>query len=234
MKTNKIIKIFMAIVFLISFETSVIAVSTGVVNTDTVRVREKASTNSSIVALVSIGDKITITGEEGNWYKVKVDGEEGYIRKDLLTVDGKVTEEIPTENNNNNQVTSAENNNENSNGTTSKVDETNATTENPTQAENTNNTNEDVTGGETGATNASISIEKNDKTISTIKATGGLSVGKKVQLTEETKIKILPSANSSNIAKLKANTEVTVLEVINSWCRIETAEGACGWVRIDQ
>lgn len=220
MKTSKIIKIFIAIVLLISIETSVIATSTGVVNVDTVRVREKATTDSEIVELVSIGDKVTITGEEGNWYKVKVGKVAGYIRKDLLTVDGKVTEETPTENNNT-QVTPADNNN--------------STTENPTTGENTNE-NKDALGGENGAELPieNISTEKNDKAISTIKAGGNLSAGKKVQLTEETKIKILPSANSGNIAKLQANTEVTVLEVINKWCRIETAEGACGWVRIDQ
>ena len=54
-----------------------------------------------------------------------------------------------------------------------------------------------------------------------------------MQLTSATKIKILPSANSSNIAELQANTEVTIIEVINSWCRIEAGENT-GWVRIDQ
>ena len=58
-------------------------------------------------------------------------------------------------------------------------------------------------------------------------------VGQKMQLEAETKIKILPSANSSNIASLSANTEVTILEIINSWCRIEAGENV-GWVRIDQ
>ena len=69
-------------------------------NVETVRVREKATTDSDIVELVSIGDKITITGEEGNWYKVKVGKVTGYIRKDLLTVDGKTTEVTGNKNNN--------------------------------------------------------------------------------------------------------------------------------------
>ena len=93
MKKNKIFSIFI-IILLLSVGTSVIA-ATGVVNTETVRVREEATTNSDIVALVSIGDKVTILGEENNWYKVKVkdqDGDtvNGYIRNDLLTVDGEV------------------------------------------------------------------------------------------------------------------------------------------------
>ena len=74
---------------------------------------------------------------------------------------------------------------------------------------------------------------KENKKISTIKLTEGVSEGGKVTLDHEIEIKILPSANSSNIEKLQEGTEVTVLEIINKWCRVETAEGACGWVRID-
>ena len=217
MKKSKLLKIFIAIVLLISIETTAIAASTGVVNADTVRVRSKATTDSGIVALVSIGDKITIIGEEDNWYKVKVDGEEGYIRKDLLTVDGKVTfEQDSTENKKPTQT-------EEPNTSTETPDENNNTSgetsnENPVEQPNESN---------------SIVAEENDRTISTIKSSESLSAGQKFQLVEEVKIKILPLANSSNIANLSANTEVTVLEVINSWCRIDTGENV-GWVRIDQ
>lgn len=213
MKKNKILKIFIAIILLISLETVAIAATTGVVNVDTVRVREEATTDSDIVELVSIGDKITITGEEGNWYKVKVGKVTGYIRKDLLTVDGKVT---PTE---------------------EPEEPDSTTTEPPVQTEEPNNNEDKETPGEVPTEqpteNYDVTVERNDTTISTIKNTGNLSVGKTLKLNQETKIKILPSANSCNIAKLPANTEVTVLEVINSWCRIETGEYA-GWVRIDQ
>ena len=81
--------------------------------------------------------------------------------------------------------------------------------------------------------NTVVYIENGDKKISTIKVSEGVSAGAKVQLASETKIKILPSANSSNIAELQANTEVTIIEVINRWCRIEAGENI-GWVRIDQ
>jgi len=239
MKKNKILKIFVAIVLLISLETSAIAATTGIVNTDTVRVRNKPTTsNSKIVTLVSIGDKITITGEENNWYKVKVDGKVGYIRKDLLTVDGKITEikEEPEKNETNGQ----------------KPSENKPTIENPTQSEKPEEVPGETTGqenqveneiptngevvdeGTTGETSSDgKEVENGDKKISTIKVSEVVSAGAKVQLASETKIKILPSANSSNIAELQANTEVTIIEVINSWCRIEAGENI-GWVRIDQ
>ena len=260
MKKNKLLKIFITAILLISIQISVIASATGVVNTDTVRVRAKATTESSIVALVSIGDKITITGEEGNWYKVKAKDEDGeiktgYIRKDLLTVDGDISAIISNENNEDNKEKPVENNNENdtennqekpsennsgntqeqpteNNNNAEQPDENNNSSEGEEPSETEEPTNNEQTPGETTNENIPTTNVKN-KTISTIKRTSSLSEGNKIQLTQNTKIKILPSANSSNIAELQANTEATVLEVINSWCRIET-EGACGWVRIDQ
>lgn len=221
MKINKLLKIFITIALLVSIEVTAIAATTGVVNADTVRVREKPSTeaDSDIIGLVSIGRKVTIIGEEGNWYKIKGTDDhgnkiEGYIRNDLLNVEGKATTQTPTEEpekseeGNNNQPTQTDNPDTNA-GTT---------TETPAEVQNE-------------ATDANIS--KNDITISTIKLTEGAFAGSKTQLTEKTKIKILPSANSSNIVELQANTEVTVLEIINRWCRVETGEYA-GWVRIDQ
>jgi uncharacterized protein YgiM (DUF1202 family) len=215
MRKNKLLKIFIAIILLISIQTAVIAASTGVVNVDTVRVRKKATTDSAIVALVSIGDKITIIGEEDNWYKVKAKDDhgntvQGYIRKDLLTVEGEITTSAPVEE----PKQPVENNNDNPDEKTNQAEEPNTNVEMPSE-------NNDVT------------VEKNDRTISIIKTTGNISVGQKINLSEEVKIKILPSANSSNIAKLESNTEVTVVEVINKWCRVETGEYV-GWVRIDQ
>ena len=233
MRKNKILNIFITILLLVSLETSVIAASIGVVNKDTVRVRAKATTDSGIVALVSIGDKVTITGEEGDWYKVKAKDEDGdmktgYIRKDLLTVDGETSTITPTESDEQEEPKEPEQPEENNNS--SVEDET------PREEEPNDNEETPAEGSEGEATSEPVEnvVKRNDISIDTIKKSADLSDGKKLQLTENTKIKILPSANSRNIIELQANTEVAVLEVINSWCRIESTEGACGWVRIDQ
>ena len=218
MKKNKLLKIFIALIILINIEGTVIATTTGVVNVETVRVREKATTDSDIVELVSIGDKINILGEEGNWYQVKVGKVTGYIRKDLLTVDKNAT--IPTSNN-----------------VSDEEPEENNSAEEPKESNNSDVREEEKTTNSEETPNVVTpieNVERNDKTISTLKTIANVSVGKTIKLSENIKIKILPVANSSNILELQANTEVTVLEIINSWCRIETAEGECGWVRIDQ
>ena len=247
MRKNKVLKIFIAILLLISIQTSVIATTKGVVNTDTVRIREKSTTNSDIVGLISIGNKVTILGEENGWYKVNCKDDhgenvEGYIRKDLLTVDkGAVIPSDETEEPTDNDTATGDKTTptEQPEVTGSTAGQEGPTEENPNDKPTEDGKSaggEQSNEGETAGTqkpNVGITVETMDKTISTLKIAGGVSAGKKVQLTEETKIKILPSANSSNIAKLNANTEVTVLEVINSWCRIEAGEYV-GWVRIDQ
>lgn len=229
MKKNKIVTIFIVIALLINIHIQVIAATTGVVNNDTVRVREDATTDSDIVGLVSIGDKVTITGEKDNWYKVKAKGDDGddiigYIRKDLLTVDD--SENVPTSPS---EDKPSENKPDTENPSENKPD-VETPSENEPDAENPS---EDVPNVDTPDDNNTIEIQENSTEITTIKVTSRLSVGTKINLTEETKIKILPLANSTNIATLQPNTEATVLEVINNWCRIET-EGECGWVRIDQ
>lgn len=65
--------------------TSVFA-STGTVTAQTVRVRQAASTDSQILKRVYKDEKVEITGEEGDWYKVNAGGIEGYVSKAYLTV----------------------------------------------------------------------------------------------------------------------------------------------------
>ena len=56
------------------------------VETETLRVREKASTKSKIVTLVSEDDKLKVKKQTQDWAKVKVDGKTGYISRDYVSV----------------------------------------------------------------------------------------------------------------------------------------------------
>ena len=51
-----------------------------------VNIRERADADSDRVGRLEPGESIVITGEDGDWYQVELDGDVGYIRKDLLTV----------------------------------------------------------------------------------------------------------------------------------------------------
>lgn len=57
------------------------------VNTETLRVREKATTDSDIINLVSEGDTYTVNKENDEWVQVKVGDETGYLSKDYTEVD---------------------------------------------------------------------------------------------------------------------------------------------------
>lgn len=56
------------------------------VQTETLRVRKKASTGSKIVTLVSEDDKLKVKKQTDDWAKVKVDGQTGYVSKDYAKV----------------------------------------------------------------------------------------------------------------------------------------------------
>ena len=61
------------------------ASGTGTIRGIAVRVRSGPSTSHEILAVVNTGDTMTITGEDGDWYKVSYDGSEGYVYKTYLT-----------------------------------------------------------------------------------------------------------------------------------------------------
>jgi cell wall-associated NlpC family hydrolase len=60
------------------------------VQTQTLRVRDEASTDSDILSLVGEGEDLTVTEELDGWYKVEVDNEEGYVSSEYVTLSQKL------------------------------------------------------------------------------------------------------------------------------------------------
>lgn len=58
--------------------------STGTVNSDDVNLRAEPSTDSEIITKVSKPLAVEIIEQSGDWYKVRTDGQEGYIHSDYL------------------------------------------------------------------------------------------------------------------------------------------------------
>lgn len=56
------------------------------VKTETLRVREKASKDADVVTLVSEDETYKVKKQNGDWAKVKVEGETGYVSKDYVDV----------------------------------------------------------------------------------------------------------------------------------------------------
>lgn len=85
--------------------------STGMVTTDTLRVRKEASTDSSTIALLSVNDEVEILEEEYGWYKVKFGDKVGYVAAQYINV-------LTNTNNNNENLNKDNNNNETTNTNT--------------------------------------------------------------------------------------------------------------------
>lgn len=63
---------------------------TGYINESSVNMRKGAGTSYSIVKVLSLNTQLTITGEDGKWYQVKVGNTTGYVSKDYVS-DTKTT-----------------------------------------------------------------------------------------------------------------------------------------------
>lgn len=177
---------------------------TGKVNTDTARMRSEASSESSIIDLLSEDDKVEVIQDSGDWYKITVGEKTGYISKSLVDVEDEVTE-----------------------GKKQEETEPTATTIQETETNETNETNETTESNETENKNQEQQevIEEPKIVDSIIKETF------KGSISSEITIKILPSINSIDIAKIEKGEEITILEVINNWCHIETSNFS-GWALI--
>ena len=103
-KKAKIGLIILAFIIL-TISTKVYATN-GKANQETVRMRKEASTESSVVTLISLDEEVEVLSEEGEWYKIKYKTYTGYVRKDMLDVDGKT--EIAQNTNSENTTSSEE------------------------------------------------------------------------------------------------------------------------------
>lgn len=102
-KKAKIGLIILAFIIL-TISTKVYATN-GKANQETVRMRKEASTESSVVTLISLDEEVEVLSEEGEWYKIKYKTYTGYVRKDMLNVDGKTE---TAQNTNSENTTSSE------------------------------------------------------------------------------------------------------------------------------
>lgn len=198
--------IVLMIAFLIILSIHVEA-TTGTINSETVNLREEASTDSSILEQLDIGDEVEVLEQADGWYKVvaTVNGEKitGYISENLLDVEGNV------ETSDNGEQTPEEN----------------EPTEDPNVNEPVNN--EETNNNETPVNNQTPSSEE-----ATSENTLTIEENTSHELKQPISIKILPLINSVNKDTINSGT-INIIEVINDWCRVENGTQD-GWVRINQ
>lgn len=213
-------KIFYIIVSILAFVilfTNIAKADTVRVTTETLNLREKPSTDSNIVALISIGEECEVISEEGDWYEVKYGDYTGYISKEYAELVGKTNSDNSDDDGKSNSQSDGKDTN------------TDANNQNSVDSENTvsdNSTSKDTTSDNTTSDNATSDNSSGDAPNSSdvVKLEG--------KINKNTNVKIVPLISSSNIASIKANEEVMVITVMKNWVYIQ-ADEVSGWVRSD-
>ena len=59
---------------------------TGTINVETANVRETANASANIIGFLDYNDKVNITDENGEWYKITSGNTSGYVNKKLITI----------------------------------------------------------------------------------------------------------------------------------------------------
>ncbi|MCI8444102.1 MAG: SH3 domain-containing protein [Clostridia bacterium] len=173
----KSIVVLAALVFIAMFFINIsFAANTAKISVETANLRETASGDSKILEQLSLNEKVEILEKNGDWYQVKARGITGYLRQDLITVEGNVEGSQQTQ----------------------QQEEIQTKTE-----------------------EGKISNEENEEKEETKK------------IVEDTKLKIVPSINATNIIEVKAEEEVTIIETLNDWVCIQT-KTTKGWIRKDK
>lgn len=206
---KNVLTILVLIMAILIINSSHINAKTLTVNTDTLKLRKEASTNSTILELLNYGEKLQYIEESGDWYKVKIRGITGYVHKDYV----KVKEDNTATNNVVSNTTTSENNTINNNVTNNT--QTNTVSNN--EVSNTIENNEVVPEGEnTASTNSEVAPTQ----------------AKEMKVSKDSNIYILPLINANIIQNIKSNKIVTIISKTNGWAYVETDE-VMGWIRQD-
>ena len=162
-----------------------------------------------------------VISKEGEWYKITYKSYTGYIRDDMIKVDGSIEEN--TTNTSSNKTST----NDTTNSTTTSSTENNVTESGNEQTQNTTSLNNNTTESENKVNEsgtATQNLETNKEVLQKgYKGTLSISIG----------VKLLPTINSTIIETLPENTQFTITDVINKWGYIET-ESINGWVLISK
>ena len=83
---KKTICVLISVAIMLFIIASTVKAATVEITTETLNLRKEATTESDIVAQISIGEECELLGEEGDWYRVQYNDYTGYISKEYAEV----------------------------------------------------------------------------------------------------------------------------------------------------
>ncbi len=75
---------------LAKFKAEELAVTVAKVNTDSLKVRAEANTESEVITLVAMGEELEVAAVEGDWVKVLLDNDEVYVSAEYVEVSAEL------------------------------------------------------------------------------------------------------------------------------------------------
>ena len=72
------------------FKAEELAVTVAKVNTDSLKVRAEANTESEVITLVAMGEELEVSAVEGDWVKVLLDNDEVYVSAEYVEVSAEL------------------------------------------------------------------------------------------------------------------------------------------------
>ncbi len=72
------------------FKAEELAVTVAKVNTDSLKVRAEANTESEVITLVAMGEELEVAAVEGDWVKVLLDNDEVYVSAEYVDVSAEL------------------------------------------------------------------------------------------------------------------------------------------------
>ncbi len=144
MKCKKQIVISIVFILISIFWTSICMAKTAIVNTDTLKLRKEASTDSIVLELLNQNQKLEVLEESGDWVKVKVSGMTGFVHKDYIKMEEEKEEQNKVEEPQNTANENTTNENTTSVDTQNVVENNEIVQENNTTSEENNIVREEI------------------------------------------------------------------------------------------
>lgn len=168
--------------------------NTKATTTSSVYLRERPTQYSPSVTLLDADTEVTVTGYHASWCRVEVDGQEGYIKTDYLTMEDEIASK---------EDESSEEESENASEEASKEAESSMSEESSSEAAE-NESEEDVSESESSESESSKNEASKNETVSEAASSE-----------KETDGALSQSASSQNASAPEADSQNTVEKIID-------------------
>ena len=168
--------------------------NTKATTTSSVYLREKPTQYSPSVTLLDADTEVTVTGYHASWCRVEVDGQEGYIKTDYLTMEDEIASK---------EDESSEEESENASEEASKEDESSMSEESSSEAAE-NESEEAVSESESSESESFKNEASKNETVSEAASSE-----------KETDGALIQSASSQNASAPEADSQNTVEKIID-------------------